>query len=195
MVLNAAKDVELKDGWLKQVPDGLGANREKKIADVYKSPNNLLRADVDEIAHKAGVPIESAKIAIGRINGGRGQMLLRDLSRLKIAFEQEVIQDSALALSGKTFVITGTLPTMTRQEAAALIEAAGGKVTSSVSAKTNYVVVGSEAGSKLSDARKFEIPTLGEAELKDMLRFAASEENPKTEAVSMPEQRGFFDDS
>ena len=195
MVLNAAKDVELKDGWLKQVPDGLGANREKKIADVFKSPNNLLRTDVDEIAHKAGVPIESAKIAIGRINGGRGQMLLRDLSRLKIAFEQEVIQESALAFSGKTFVITGTLPTMTRQEAAALIEAAGGKVTSSVSAKTNYVVVGSEAGSKLSDARKLEIPTLGEAEFKDMLLFAASEEKPKTEAVSMPEQRGLFDDN
>jgi len=150
---------------------------------------------VDEIAHKAGVPIESAKIAIGRINGGRGQMLLRDLSRLKIAFEQEVIQELALAFSGKTFVITGTLPTMTRQEASVLIEAAGGKVTSSVSAKTDFVVAGTDAGSKLSDARKLGIPILVEAELKDMLLFAASEEKPKTDAVSMPEQRGLFDDN
>ena len=94
-------------------------------------------------------------------------MLLRDLSRLKIAFEQVSIQESPLAFGGKTFVITGTLPTMTRQDAAALIEAAGGKVTSSVSAKTNFVVVGTEAGSKLSDAKKLKIPTLSEAELKD----------------------------
>ena len=194
MVLNAAKDVELKDGWLKQVPDGLGANREKKIADVYKLPDNLLCTDANEIADKAGVPLESAKAAIGRIYGARGQMLLRDLSRLKIAFEQKVIQEPAFALSGKTFVITGTLPTMTRQEAAALIEAAGGKVTSSVSAKTNFVVVGTEAGSKLSDARNLGIPILGEAELKDMLLVTASEEKPKTEAVSIPEQKGLFDD-
>jgi len=195
MLLNVAKDVEQKDGWLKEVPDGLGASREKKIADVYKSPDNLLCTDADEIARKAGVPLESAKTAIGRLKGVRGKMLLQDLSRLKIAFEQEVIQESALVFSGKIFVITGTLPTMTRQEAAALIEAAGGEVTSSVSAKTDFVVVGTEAGSKLSDARKLEIPTLGEAELKDMLLFAASEEKPKTEAVSMPEQRGLFDDN
>ena len=195
MVLNAAKDVEQKDGWLKQVPDGLGANREKKIADIYKLPDNLLRADADEIAYKAGIPLESAKTAINRLKAGRGQMLLRDLSRLKIAFEQEVIQESALALSGKTFVITGTLPTMTRPEAAALIEAAGGKVTSSVSAKTDFVVVGTEAGSKLSDARKLEIPILGEAELKDMLLLTPSEEKPKTEAVSMAVQRRLFDDN
>jgi DNA ligase (NAD+) len=195
MVLNVAKDVEQKDGWLKQAPDGLGANREKKIADVYKLPDNLLRTNADEIAHKAGVPLESAKTAIDRLKRVRGQMLLRDLSRLKIAFEQEVIQELALAFSGKTFVITGTLPTMTRQEAAALIEVAGGKVTSSVSAKTDFVVAGTEAGSKLSDARKLGIPILGEAELKDMLLFAASEEKPKTDAVSMPEQRGLFDDN
>ncbi len=195
MVLNAAKDVEQKDGWLKQVPDGLGANREKKIADAYQSPDNLLCTDADEIAHKVGVPLDSAKAAISRLKEIRGQMLLEDLSRLKIAFEQEVIQESALAFIGKTFVITGTLPTMTRQEAAALIETAGGKVTSSVSAKTSYVVVGADAGSKLSDARKLRIPILGEAELKDMLLVTASEEKPKTEAVSTPEQRGLFDDN
>ncbi len=195
MVLNAAKELEQKDGWLKQVPDGLGANREKKIAEIYKSPDSLLRTDAGEVAHKAGVPLESAITAIGRLNGGRGQMLLRDLSRLKIAFEQVSIQESPLAFGGKTFVITGTLPTMTRQDAAALIEAAGGKVTSSVSAKTNFVVVGTEAGSKLSDAKKLKIPTLSEAELKDMLLFVASDEKPEIEAVSMPEQRGLFDDN
>jgi DNA ligase (NAD+) len=195
MVLYAAKDVKWEDGWLKQVFDGLGAKREKKIADVYQSPDNLLCTDANEVAHQAGVPLESAKTAIGRLKGVRGQMLLEDLSRLKIAFEQEIIQESALAFIGKTFVITGTLPTMTRQEAAALIETAGGKVTSSVSAKTSYVVVGADAGSKLSDARKLAIPILGEAELKDMLLVTASEEKPKTETASMPQQRGLLDDN
>jgi DNA ligase (NAD+) len=194
-VLNVARDVEQKDGQLKQIPDGLGANREKKIADVYKSPDNLLRTDADEIAHEAGIPLESAKTAIDRLKRLRGQILLRDLSRLNITFEQQTIQESAPAFSGKTFVITGTLPTMTRQEASALIEAAGGKVTSSVSAKTDFVVAGSEAGSKLSDAQKLGITILGETELSEMLLFSASAEKPKIDAVSMPEQRKLFDDN
>jgi DNA ligase (NAD+) len=193
-VLKVARDVEQKEGWLKEVPDGLGANREKKIADVYELPDTLLVTDADEVARKVGIPLDSAKTAIARLNGVRGKLLLRDLSRLKIAFGHEAVKDSVLAFSGKIFVITGTLPTMTRQEASALIEAAGGKVTSSVSAKTNYVVAGAEAGSKLSDARKLGISVLGEAELKDML-FSTSDEKPKTELVSKPEQRGLFDDN
>jgi DNA ligase (NAD+) len=192
MLLNKAKDVEQKDGWLTQVPDGLGANSEEKIANVYKSPDNLLCSDADEVARRSGVPLDKAKTAIGRLKGSRGQMLLRDLSRLNVPVEQEVIQESALVFSGKTFVITGTLPTMTRQEAAALIEDAGGKVASSVSTKTNYVVAGAEAGSKLSDARKLGIPILGEAELKDML---PSTSNDEKQVSSMPEQRGLFDDN
>ncbi|MDP2881007.1 MAG: NAD-dependent DNA ligase LigA [Azonexus sp.] len=193
-VLKVARDVEQKEGWLKEVPDGLGANREKKIADVYELPDTLLCTNADEVARKVGIPLESAKTAMARLNGVRGKLLLRDLSRLRITFGHEAVKDSVLAFSGKIFVITGTLPTMTRQEASALIEAAGGKVTSSVSAKTNYVVAGAEAGSKLSDARKLGISVLGEAELKDML-FSASDEKPKTESVSTPEQRGLFDDN
>jgi len=69
------------------------------------------------------------------------------------------------ALSGKTFVITGTLPTLTRDEAKEMIQLAGGKVTGSVSAKTDYLVAGEKAGSKLSKAEKLEVPVLDEAEL------------------------------
>ncbi|TXH15826.1 MAG: NAD-dependent DNA ligase LigA [Gammaproteobacteria bacterium] len=193
-VLKVARGVEQKDGWLKEVPDGLGANREKKIADVFELPDTLLGTDAEEVARKAGIPLESAKTAIARLNGIRGKLLLQDLSRLKVAFGHEAVKESILAFSGKIFVITGVLPTMTRQEASALIEAAGGKVTSSVSAKTNFVIAGAEAGSKLSDAHKLGIPVLGETELKDML-FSPSDEKPKTESVSRPEQRGLFDDN
>ena len=65
----------------------------------------------------------------------------------------------------KTFVLTGTLPTMTRSQASALIESLGGKVSGSVSKKTSYVVAGEEAGSKLDKAMKLNIPVLTEEEL------------------------------
>jgi DNA ligase (NAD+) len=66
-------------------------------------------------------------------------------------------------------VLTGTLPTLGRDEAKALIEAAGGKVSSSVSAKTHYVVAGEEAGAKLDKARQFNVPVLDEAGLRARL--------------------------
>jgi DNA ligase (NAD+) len=72
-------------------------------------------------------------------------------------------------LAGKTLVLTGTLPTLTREEASALIEDAGGKVAKSVSKKTNYVVAGEEAGSKLEKAQSLEIPIVDEAGLRELL--------------------------
>ncbi len=72
-------------------------------------------------------------------------------------------------LAGKSFVLTGTLPTMTRDEAGALIKAAGGRVSSSVSAKTDYVVAGEAAGSKLTKARQLGVSVIDEAALLDML--------------------------
>ena len=72
-------------------------------------------------------------------------------------------------LSGKTFVLTGTLPNLTREEATAKIEAAGGKVSGSVSRKTDFVVAGEEAGSKLDKARKIGVKIIAEEELMRMV--------------------------
>jgi DNA ligase (NAD+) len=78
-----------------------------------------------------------------------------------------------LPLAGKTFVLTGTLPTLGRDEAKDLLEAAGAKVSGSVSRKTHYVVAGEEAGSKLDKARELGVPVIDEARMRALLAGAA----------------------
>ncbi len=78
-----------------------------------------------------------------------------------------VVSDTRFA--GKTFVLTGTLPTMTRAEASAIIEKLGGKVSGSVSKKTSYVLAGDEAGSKLTKAQKLGVQILTEEEFLQMV--------------------------
>lgn len=98
------------------------------------------------------------------------------IERLKVAGLQlkseatsSKIEGKNLLLAGKVFVITGTLPTLKRDEAKELIQKAGGKVTNSVSAKTNYLVVGEDAGSKLEKAQELGIVQLSESQLLEMI--------------------------
>jgi DNA ligase (NAD+) len=77
--------------------------------------------------------------------------------------------------SGKTLVLTGTLPKLTRDEAKMLIEAAGGKVSGSVSKKTDFVVAGEEAGSKLEKAQELGVPVIDETELLKLLEKGIEE--------------------
>jgi DNA ligase (NAD+) len=97
------------------------------------------------------------------------QSLVRRLEAAGLRVEEEGQAPGSLALQGQQFVLTGTLESMTRDEAKAAIEAAGGRVTGSVSKKTTAVVAGRDAGSKLERARELEVPVIDEAELRKRL--------------------------
>jgi DNA ligase (NAD+) len=97
--------------------------------------------------------------------------LVERLRKAGLQFEQVIKpKKKAGALAGKSFVLTGTLPTLKREEAKEKIEAAAGKVVGSVSKKTDYVVAGEDAGSKLDKAKELGVPVIGEGELLDLLK-------------------------
>jgi DNA ligase (NAD+) len=101
-----------------------------------------------------------------------------------------VATDQPGLLAGKTLVLTGTLPTLRRDEAQALIEAAGGKVSGSVSKKTHFLVAGSDAGSKLEKAQQLGVTVLDEAALLAMLKPAPQAAEP----LSADVQGNLFED-
>ena len=117
-----------------------------------------------------GIGETMAAAIIGHFNQPRNRTLVRDLIHAGVSPSAPASPSPASGLlAGRTFVLTGTLPTMTREEASSRIEAAGGRISSGVSKKTHYVLAGSDAGSKLEKARSLSVPVIGEAELLAML--------------------------
>jgi DNA ligase (NAD+) len=123
---------------------------------------------------EAGVVTEAgpvvARSVLDYFSSEEGQKVLRRMKELKIHPQSQKVgaPKAGRPFSGKTFVLTGTLPSMTREEARARIEALGGKVTGSVSKSTDYVLAGAEAGSKLDKAAELEVKVIQEAEFLKM---------------------------
>ena len=129
-----------------------------------------------KIDKKAGIVTEVgpvvARSVLDFFSSTAGKKILHRMKQLGIQPKSEKVSAKKMAelpLSGKTFVLTGTLPSMTREEATEKIEALGGHVSSSVSKKTDFVLAGSEAGSKLDKAKELGVRVIEEAEFRKML--------------------------
>ncbi|HXT42209.1 MAG TPA: NAD-dependent DNA ligase LigA [Candidatus Angelobacter sp.] len=125
-----------------------------------------LKANLQEVG-----PVASASV-LDYFSSPAGKKVLVRIRGLKIKPVNDAVKRAsslnAGVLAGKTFVLTGTLPSLTREEATAKIEAAGGKVSGSVSSKTDYVLAGAEAGSKLDKAQKLGVKVIDEKEFLSM---------------------------
>jgi DNA ligase (NAD+) len=128
----------------------------------------LMAASVDDLERVQEVGPRVAAAVHEFFAEPRNRELIERLRAAGLTFIAEKRKRSA-KLEGLTFVLTGTLPTLTREDAKERIEAAGGRVSGSVSKKTSYVVAGDDAGSKLDKARDLKVPVIGEPELLEML--------------------------
>ncbi len=146
----------------------VGERTAQDLANTFGSMDAIMAASTDELVAAEGIgPIVAATIAeFFSIDKNRALVEALRAAGLQFTAEKKV---TGTALAGLTFVLTGTLPTLTRDEAKARIEAAGGKVSGSVSKKTSYVVAGDEAGSKLDKARELAVTILDEEALKQLL--------------------------
>ncbi len=146
----------------------VGERTAELLAQEFGSIDALMAASAEELERVEEVGPRISQAVLEFFAQPANRALVDSLKRAGVEMTAEKRQRTA-QLTGLTFVLTGTLPTLTRDEAKQKIEAAGGKTAGSVSKRTSYVVAGEEAGSKLDKARELEIPVLDEAGLLALL--------------------------
>lgn len=148
----------------------VGETTAKELANHFGNLDALLNASEEQLLEVADIGPVVARSITTFLSDEMNRELIEQLRAAGIHWaEHERPADLPKPLQGKTFVLTGTLPTLTRDEAAGKIEAAGGKVAGSVSKKTSYVVAGEEAGSKLAKAQELGVTIIDEAGLLHLL--------------------------
>ena len=148
--------------------EGVGGVTGRNLAQHFRTIDALLDASPEQIAETPGIGPVVAQLIHDQLADPQMRELIADL-RQHVRMEAEGAPPGDGVLSGRTLVLTGTLPDLTREEATERILAAGGRVTSSVSKKTDYVVAGEAAGSKLEKAERLGVPVLDEAGLLALL--------------------------
>jgi DNA ligase (NAD+) len=148
---------------------GIGYVNARALAAHFGSIDELIKASADDIEQVEGMGPVLAGVLSETLAEQRNRDLIKELQKAGLQFEQEARAAAGGVLEGKTFVLTGTLEGMSREQATARIEELGGKVTGSVSKKTDYVVVGADPGSKADKARDLDRPILDEAGLEGLL--------------------------
>lgn len=174
----------------KNLPENEKVRRKELQADAKQRGNPIGRRLIDSGFAQAGANDWQAKTLIGPVaakaicdwvSSVYGKKTLKNLQQLGISPQGAATrrtsggEQKTGALSGKTFVLTGTLPTLSRDEASALIREAGGSVTGSVSKKTEYLLAGESAGSKLDKAQELGITVLDEAQFRKLLSSSAAQ--------------------
>ncbi|MGI8935896.1 MAG: NAD-dependent DNA ligase LigA [Phormidesmis sp.] len=152
----------------------VGSTNAQLLADNFPSAAALSQAEEEAIAQIYGIGPEIAQSVRQWFQVPANQSLIERLESAGLQLEstQQAVRSQSQPLSGKSFVLTGTLPILQRSEAKSRIEAAGGRVSGSVSSKTNYVVIGENAGSKQAKAEELGIAQLTEADLLALLASA-----------------------
>jgi DNA ligase (NAD+) len=148
----------------------VGEATAKELATHFGNLDAVLQASEEQLLEVADIGPVVARSIRAFLSDPLNLELVEQLRAAGVRWTESIrTADEPKALLGKTFVLTGTLPTLTRDQAAEMIEAAGGKVAGSVSKKTSYVVAGEDAGSKLVKAQELGVPILDEVGLHELL--------------------------
>ena len=149
----------------------VGTGASKSLCKHFATLDDIFAASAEQLMEAGDIGEVIARSLIHWWGDSQNKKLVERLRKVGLNFKSEIFQARAPAgpWAGKTFVLTGTMPNLKREEAAVRIEAAGGKVSGSVSKKTDFVVAGEEAGSKLDKAHALGIKVIDEAELLKML--------------------------
>lgn len=150
----------------------VGSGAARKLADNFLSIDNLIKANEQEIESVYEIGPSISKSLVKFFSDESNLDLIERLKQSGIKFQSESSSAGSNNITNKTFVLTGTLENMTREEATEKILDAGGKVTSSVSKKTDFVVAGENAGSKLTKAQQLGIRIITEIEFTELLNNA-----------------------
>lgn len=148
----------------------IGSKSAKVLAKKYKSIRNLENACFSDLAETEDVGEITANSISEFFKQEQTKDLLEKLEKAGVNMEDEMVELVDERFYGKTFVLTGTLEKYTRDEAGKIIESFGGKTSSSVSKKTDYVLAGEEAGSKLTKAQKLGVTIINEAEFEKLIK-------------------------
>jgi DNA ligase (NAD+) len=141
----------------------------RNLAQHFRTVDALLAASPEQIEETQGVGPKMARKIHDQLADEQMRSLIDDLKSQGLKFEEAGPPPGEGPLAGKTLVLTGTLPNLTREQASEMIVSAGGKVTGSVSRKTSFLVAGESPGSKLAQAERLEVPVLDEDGLRNLL--------------------------
>lgn len=149
----------------------VGESTAKSLASHFGQLDALLEASEAQILEVDDIGPVVAQSILSFLSDPLNRELIEQLRAAGIHWQEQAVDRQTRHLAGQTFVLTGTLPTLKRDQAQAMIEAAGGKVAGSVSKKTSFVVAGDEAGSKLAKAEELGVPVIDENGLMKLLEI------------------------